>query len=59
MHVFTISRPNDDTAEYALDGAHLITANHDEHGWSGMEAIEKLVNAIAEKIGARVAEVEV
>jgi hypothetical protein len=57
-YVFTISRPNDDTAEYALDGAHLIRANHDEHGWSGMEAIEKTVKAIAVKIGARVEEVE-
>lgn len=56
-HVFTVKRVSDDRIDYALDGEHLVNANHDDHGWAGMEEIEKLVKAIAGKIGADVVEV--
>lgn len=57
-HIFTIQSPNDEVVEYYLDGEHLITANHDEHGWSGMEGIEAMVATIAKNLGIPIEHVE-
>jgi hypothetical protein len=37
-----------------VDGEQLIEVNHDEHGWDGMTAVIKAVEAIADKLGIRV-----
>ncbi|MEX3764412.1 hypothetical protein [Paraburkholderia phenoliruptrix] len=57
-HVFTVKRVHDERVDYSLDGELLVSANHDDHGWAGMEEIDKLVKLIAGKIGADVVEVD-
>ncbi|RKR92675.1 hypothetical protein BDK92_7152 [Micromonospora pisi] len=42
----TIERPNDEAIEVWVDGALVASANYDEHGWSGMEAVEKTALAV-------------
>lgn len=52
-HVFKrITTFDSENVDYELDGVHLINANHDDHGWSGMADIQNLLKAIAERIGA-------
>jgi hypothetical protein len=36
---------------YEINGKHIITANHDDHGWSGMETIEMVFEAFAKELG--------
>lgn len=57
-HVFTVKQLDDEHVEYSLNGVHLITANHEDDGWAGMERIGLLVNGIAASFGATVQEVE-
>lgn len=40
-----------------LDGQHLIQANHDDHGWEGMDAVRKIVEGVARVIGAEIVDV--
>lgn len=42
-----IRRPDDETLEVWLDGELITWANHGEHGWSGMDAVEKCAVGIA------------
>ncbi|MCX5066928.1 hypothetical protein OOJ91_13835 [Micromonospora lupini] len=48
----TIERPDDEVLEVHVDGQLVATANHDEHGWSGMDAVEKTAIAVARACGA-------
>lgn len=56
QHVFKFVRPDDEVLEVHLDGQHVVTANHDEDGWSGMRKVEETIKEIAKIIGARVEE---
>jgi hypothetical protein len=47
---FTISYSNEEFMTVSLSGECLGTFNHDEHGWSGMEAVRTLVVSIAKKL---------
>jgi len=55
-HRFEI-RHADERFDVLLNGEHIIQANHDEHGWDGMDAVRKAVEGIARVIGADVIEV--
>lgn len=51
-HLFEINSDGDETEEIKLNGKYLMTLNHDEHGWEGMDVARKLVEKIAKGIGA-------
>jgi hypothetical protein len=53
--VVTIDRPDEDRIEVHVNGQVVATANHDEHGWSGMDAVEKTALAVARAFGGTVA----
>lgn len=50
VHV-TIVRPDDETVVIEINGEEVASANHDEHGWSGMDAVVKTAVAVAEAAG--------
>ena len=39
-----------------VDRKKIIAANHDEHGWSGMDAIEQTVRKLGKALGVEVVE---
>lgn len=49
---------DDEHVEYSLNGEVLITANHDDDGWEGMERIEGLINSIAQLLDVEVVEAD-
>ncbi|MEV5211392.1 hypothetical protein AB0K35_28350 [Micromonospora sp. NPDC053740] len=51
----TVERPDDETVEIHVNGQVVASANHDEHGWSGMDAVEKTALAVVRAFGAAVA----
>lgn len=42
---------NDEQVEIRVNGETVADANHDEHGWDGMEAVIKTATAIAKAAG--------
>ncbi|MEV6297832.1 hypothetical protein AB0M02_00330 [Actinoplanes sp. NPDC051861] len=52
----TIAHPDDEHLRVKVNGRTVATANHDEHGWSGMDAVEKTARAIAQAAGIAVDE---
>jgi hypothetical protein len=42
----TIERPDDEHIEIYVNGVVVATADHDEHGWDGMDAVERTAVAI-------------
>jgi hypothetical protein len=52
----TIKPDGDEEVRYKLNDVEMITANHDDDGWAGMERIDKLMRRIAYVIGAEVVE---
>jgi hypothetical protein len=51
-----IVRTDDEHLTVEVDGAEVAHANHDEHGWSGMDAVEKTARGIAEAAGLAINE---
>lgn len=49
-----IERPDDETIEIRINGDVVASANHDEHGWSGMDAVEATALAVARACGAEI-----
>lgn len=49
-----VRRPDDDHLEVVIDGNVVAEANHDEHGWSGMDAVEKTAVAVARALGVEI-----
>lgn len=45
---------NDEQVEIRVNGETVADANHDEHGWDGMEAVINTATAIAKAAGMRV-----
>lgn len=58
-HTIRLNRPDDERLEILVDGESVGDFDHDRHGWSGIEAAEKLATAIAGKLGIPVIETEV
>jgi hypothetical protein len=54
--VLKIVEVSDECKEYYLNDHLIMRANHDDHGWSGMEDIDKIARAMAEGCGARIDE---
>lgn len=54
MHIITKLFIDGETTEYLLDGHHLITANHDTDGWTGMERINDVIQSIADRLEIKV-----
>lgn len=52
----TLRRTDDEHLDIEVNGNVVASANHDEHGWSGMDAVEKTARAIAEAAGISVEE---
>ncbi len=50
----TIGRPDDDVIDIYVNGQRVASANHDDHGWTGTDAVEKTALAIARACGARI-----
>jgi hypothetical protein len=48
---YVINWVNDETAEITLDGYEVVTIDHSEHGWAGMDAVLETVKRIAELTG--------
>lgn len=51
-----IVRPDDDHVVVEVDGAEVASANHDEHGWSGMDAVVATALAVAKAVGLEAGE---
>lgn len=47
----SFDHPNDETIRILVDNEVLVTVNHDEHGWAGMDIAVKVAKAIARKVG--------
>ena len=58
MSRIEIMRPTDEHLDILVDGEVIASFNHDDHGWSGMEAAEQLVVRLAGKLGLEVEEVD-
>lgn len=55
LHV-TIVHPDDDHLSVEVNGEEIAAVNFDDHGWSGMDAVEKTARAIAVAAGADISE---
>lgn len=42
--------PDDEIEEWFIDEEYVMTANHDEHGWDGMEAVRKVFEIFSAKL---------
>lgn len=45
---------NDEVCRVSLDGAPVITANHDDHGWDGMVGIRDALMNAAQAVGMEI-----
>lgn len=54
MTTVEIQRPDDETAIVLVDGKPVIHANHDDHGWAGIDIAVQTATIIAKALGARV-----
>lgn len=55
-HTINLKRPDEETLEIYVDGESVGDFNHDEYGWTGMEAAEKVITKLAEKLGIEITE---
>ena len=58
MATVTIVRYMDRRIAVEVDGEEVASANYDEHGWSGLDAVEKTAVAVARAAGLAVDERE-
>lgn len=47
LPTITIERPDDEHIEIHVNGVAVASANYDEHGWSGMDAVERTALAVS------------
>lgn len=51
VRLFTeFSEDDPDTLEVWMDGEVIETLTHDEHGWAGIETVQRLVEKISEQM---------
>ena len=54
-HVLKFTEGEDGQSEViTLDGKELVTTNHDEDGWSGMERVRTTLTSFAEALNIEV-----
>lgn len=51
---FRINEVGDECIELFMNGKYVCSASHDEHGFVGMELLDKVVSRIAATIGGHV-----
>jgi hypothetical protein len=49
-----VTAPDGETNVIEIDGVEVASANHDEHGWSGMDAVVRTALAVANAAGLTV-----
>jgi hypothetical protein len=54
MAHFRISKPDEETIEFYIDGKFIGEATYDDCGWSGMEKVERLFVSIATHLNEEV-----
>lgn len=54
--VFWIETKDDETTVLSVGEKEVASLNHDEHGFAGMQAAEKMFRKIAFAVGAKVKE---
>jgi hypothetical protein len=54
--ILKIVEVSDERKEYYLNDHLIMSANHDDHGWAGMEDIDRIARAMAEGCGASIVE---
>jgi phage pi2 protein 07 len=47
----TVVWPDDEHVIIEINGEEVASANYDEHGWSGMDAVVKTATAVAKAAG--------
>lgn len=52
--VMKIRHPDDETLKITLGGKEVAYADHDAHGWDGMEAVEQTARSIAKALKIQV-----
>lgn len=55
-HKISIVHHSDEEVEYFIDGISIGRANHDDHGWAGMELAKQIVEDFAEAFGITILE---
>lgn len=53
VHKFWIESKDDEHIELFVGEKSIASFNHDEHGWVGMSAAEKMFEKIAKAVGAK------
>ena len=51
-----IIKEDDESVEIWIDGNFIMSANHDEDGWSGMEMLETTARNIAKQLNLNIVE---
>jgi hypothetical protein len=54
MKTVRIVRPDDETVEVWVGDELIVEANHDEHGWVGMDVAAEAATGVARALGAEV-----
>lgn len=54
MSVLHITDDGDEEIYFHLDGKLIMTSNHEEHGWSGMQSLIDAFTKLAEAAGVEV-----
>lgn len=57
--VIDIVHVDDERVDYFLDGKDLVSVNHDEDGWGGMETVDQIIRRMAKEAGWTVREDEI
>ena len=58
MHTLTfVWDDGGESFDVQLDGEHIITSDHDEHGWSGMTGIHNAFVKVAQTAGWTIVDV--
>jgi hypothetical protein len=56
MNTVRVIYTDDEHLEVQVDGKGVAWANHDEHGWFGMDSVVKTAFAVARALGAEIEE---
>lgn len=59
LPVVEFRRPHDERIDLYVNGKQVASANHDEHGWAGVDAFEQMAMVLVKAFGGEIAEAEV
>lgn len=58
LPVIELRRPHDERIDLYVNGKQVASADHDEHGWAGMDAFTRSATAIVKAFGGEITEGE-